>query len=235
MAPGNTSAGEGSPPQAGRFEAVPLFPLPNVVLFPRAVLPLHIFEERYKTMTADALSGRRRIAMALLRPGWEKDYYGRPEIAPVVCVGDILTHEQLPDGKYNFLLQGISRARVVREFKGKAYRCADLEVLAETNGSDADLADQRRRLNDLLRADVAAFLPGAEQFLQLLAGPLTTASVADLIAFHLLDDVETKQSLLADTDVRRRVVRIIDGLAALHPPPAVPVCRPKFREGYHWN
>src|SRR6476661_9296831 len=78
---------------------VPLFPLPNVVLFPRAILPLHIFEERYKTMTADAVRGRRQVAMALLRPGWEKSYYGAPEIEPVVCVGAILSHERLPDGK----------------------------------------------------------------------------------------------------------------------------------------
>src|SRR3954451_18070555 len=95
--------------------AVPLFALPNVVLFPRAVLPLHIFEERYKAMTADALAGRRLVAMALLKSGWGKDYYHRPEIEPVVCVGIILSHERLPDGKYNFLLQGHTRARVARE------------------------------------------------------------------------------------------------------------------------
>src|SRR3954452_13651708 len=88
---------------APQLSAVPLFPLPNVVLFPRAVLPLHVFEERYKAMTADALAGRRKVAMALLRPGWEKNYYGRPEIDPIVCVGDTLSHERLPDGKYNFL------------------------------------------------------------------------------------------------------------------------------------
>src|SRR5947209_20523346 len=99
---------------ASTFPATPLFPLPNVVLFPRAVLPLHIFEERYKAMTAEALGGSRQIAMALLRPGWEKDYYGRPEIEPVVCVGEILTHEQLADGKYNFFLRGVARARVLR-------------------------------------------------------------------------------------------------------------------------
>src|SRR5476651_2067777 len=89
---------------------VPLFPLPNVVLFPRAVLPLHIFEERYKAMTADTLRGDGRIAMALLKPGWEKCYYQRPAIDPVVCVGTILSHEKLPDGTYNFLLQGAIRA-----------------------------------------------------------------------------------------------------------------------------
>src|SRR5580700_7348822 len=99
----------------GILTAVPLFPLPNVVLFPRAILPLHIFEERYKAMTADALVGDGRIAMALLQPGWEKSYYERPRIEPVVCVGRILSHEQLPDGKYNFLLQGMLRATIVRE------------------------------------------------------------------------------------------------------------------------
>src|SRR6476646_9959598 len=97
-------------PSFGDLSAVPLFPLPNVVLFPRAVLPLPIFEERYKQMTADAIVGAEdtgqsaRIAMALFRPGWEKSYYGRPAIEPVVCVGRILNHEKLPDGKYNFLL-----------------------------------------------------------------------------------------------------------------------------------
>src|SRR3954468_13652401 len=88
------------------LSAVPLFPLPNIVLFPRAVLPLHIFEERYRHMTADALAGNKRVAMALLKPGWEKSYYGKPTIDPVVCVGQIVSHEKLPDGKYNFLLQG---------------------------------------------------------------------------------------------------------------------------------
>src|SRR6187399_2949882 len=97
---------------AAEIEAVPLFPLPNVVLFPRAVLPLHIFEERYKVMTASAIRGDRQVAMALLQPGWERDYYHRPAIESVVCIGTILTHEKLPDGKYNFLLQGHTRARV---------------------------------------------------------------------------------------------------------------------------
>src|SRR5688572_28999827 len=127
------------------LSCVPLFPLPNVVLFPRAVLPLHIFEERYKTMTVDAVAGDRQVAMALLMPGWEKNYYHRPTIEPVVCVGTILSHEKLPDGKYNFLLQGHTRARIVREVGDKAYRMAQLEPVAEVNDLEADLADERRR------------------------------------------------------------------------------------------
>src|SRR5437868_10678612 len=147
-----------------RLEAVPLFPLPNVVLFPRAVLPLHIFEERYKAMTADALAGgRRRIAMALLKPGWEKNYYGQAEIAPVVCVGNILSHERLADGKYNFLLQGHTRARLVREVGDEPYRQAVLEPLAQTRSSDADLADARRRLVASSARAAYAALPGGAQ------------------------------------------------------------------------
>src|SRR5687767_8134627 len=111
---------------APSLDAIPLFPLPNVVLFPRAVVPLHIFEDRYKQMTADALAGDKRIAMALLKPGWEKYYYGRPAIEPVVCVGQILSWEQLDDGKYNFLLQGSLRARVVSEERSADYRVARL-------------------------------------------------------------------------------------------------------------
>src|SRR5687768_3020524 len=131
------------------LSAVPLFPLPGVVLFPRAVLPLHIFEERYKRMTADVLRGHRQIAMALLRTGWQKDYYARPEIEPVVCVGTILSHERLPDGRYNFLLQGHTRARVVEEMGDEPYRQARLEPLTETDSSETDLSDARQRLTEL--------------------------------------------------------------------------------------
>ena len=152
----------GSPPDdlpLNFFKAVPIFALPNVVLFPRAVLPLHIFEERYKTMTADALKGRRLMAMALLQPGWEKDYYARPAVDPVVCIGEILNHEQLPDGKYNFLLQGIIRAKIVREYDDQPYRIADLERLPETAVNEMDLADQRMRMTETLKADLHSSFP----------------------------------------------------------------------------
>src|SRR3954469_17833453 len=130
---------------AGSLAAVPLFPLPNVVLFPRAVLPLHIFEDRYKAMTADVLAGNRLIARALRKPGWEKNYYQAPAIEPVVCVGEILSWEQLPDGKYNFLLQGRVRARVMSESKWKAYRVGELNALEETATLEIDLEKERAR------------------------------------------------------------------------------------------
>ena len=199
--------------------AVPLFPLPNVVLFPKAVLPLHVFEERYKKMTADVLRTHRQVAMALLRPGWEKNYYGRPVIDSVVCVGSILSHERLPDGRYNFLLQGHTRARVVREVGEEPYRQAALEPLVETDDSELDLADARRRLVELFDRDSYAALPGGSQIRRLLATSVPTGVIADLLAFNVLadDQVALKQSLLAETSVRSRVTRTIEAVAALRP------------------
>ncbi|HSU65398.1 MAG TPA: LON peptidase substrate-binding domain-containing protein [Tepidisphaeraceae bacterium] len=198
------------------LSAVPLFPLPNVVLFPRAVLPLHIFEERYKAMTADAIDGNRQIAMALLRPGWEKRYHERAEIEPVVCVGTILSHEKLLDGRYNFLLQGTVRARVVREFGHLAYRVAELEALAEKPAMEIDLADERRRLETIFDDHRLLGHGLARRFRELLNGSVSTDIIADLIAFNFLEDIPLKQSLLADRDVRQRVGRTVDALEALH-------------------
>lgn len=198
------------------LRGVALFPLPNVVLFPRAVLPLHIFEERYKDMTADALAGQRRIAMALLRPGWEQNYYQRPAIEPVVCVGTILTHEKLPDGKYNFLLQGQTRARIVREQTGRTYRTVDLKPIVESPTMEIDLLNHRQRLVRWFSEDEPAGAMSS-QFRQLLAGPLNTADIADLVAFNLLDNVSLKQSLLAEADVVQRVERVLQSMEAARP------------------
>src|ERR1700752_3118620 len=91
-----------------------LFPLPNLVLFPSLLQALHIFEPRYRQMTADALAGDRLIAMVLLRPGWEADYDGRPPVHEVACLGRIAAEQRLPDGRFNLQLRGLSRARIVR-------------------------------------------------------------------------------------------------------------------------
>jgi Lon protease-like protein len=187
---------------------VPLFPLPNVVLFPRAVLPLHIFEERYKAMTADALRGSRQVAMALLRDGWEKNYYGRPAIEPVVCVGTIASHERLSDGTYNFLLQGHTRARVVRERPPDElpYRVAELAPIAQSNVLEIDLSEQRERLTFLFNDGPLARVCLARQFRSLLerSGACidvnrawSTPDIVDLMAFTLLDDVVAKQPAVA--------------------------------------
>ena len=95
--------------------AVRLFPLPDLVMFPHVVQPLHIFEPRYRDMLNDALDGDGLIAMSILAPGWETDYDGRPALLPHVCVGKVVTHQRLDDGRYNLMLLGMRRGRIVAE------------------------------------------------------------------------------------------------------------------------
>ena len=124
-------------------DRVPVFPLPNVVFFPKTYLPLHIFEPRYRRMVADAATGGQCIAMALLKEGWEPEYYGNPAIYPIVCVGRLMSVQALPDGRSNILLQGLERGTVRTEHFEKPYREATIAVLPRTE--EPDLAPEVRR------------------------------------------------------------------------------------------
>ena len=126
-------------------DLLPLFPLPNVVLFPNVFLPLHIFEPRYREMVADALAGDRMIGMVLLCPGWDHDYEGRPPVYPIGCSGVLTHNERLPDGRYNLGLRGIERFRIVEEDHARSYRRALVEPLGERALSELDLAVIRRQ------------------------------------------------------------------------------------------
>lgn len=130
----------------GLPQLLPLFPLPNVVLFPGIPLPLHVFEPRYRKMVADALEAHRTIGMALLRPGHEADYLGRPPIYPIGCAGLIQRHERLADGRYNVLLHGRRRFRVLEEHEGEPYRLASIEPLDDLRGDVTSLDATRGEL-----------------------------------------------------------------------------------------
>jgi Lon protease-like protein len=129
---------------------IPLFPLGDVVLFPRVPVPLHIFEPRYRKMIADALAGPRVVGMVLLRPGWETDYEGRPPVFQSGCAGRIDHSEELPDGRYNIVLRGLTRFRVREEHEGEPYRLATVEALADALGPAAGVEAARQRVVDLV-------------------------------------------------------------------------------------
>ncbi len=135
---------------------IPIFPLPNAVLFPNVFLPLHIFEPRYRQMVADALAGDRIIGMTLLRPGFERDYEGRPPIYEIGCAGVITHAEKLADGRYDMVLRGIEKFRVTGEDATKAYRLAHVQPIAEaiTEEERPILRQQRQRLEAVLAATV---------------------------------------------------------------------------------
>ena len=106
---------------------IPIFPLPNVVLFPEVPLPLHIFEPRYCAMVRDALAGPGLIGMVLLRGDWADDYHGAPELYRTGCVGRIVETTPLPEGKFNIVLAGIREFTIVSEQRERAYRQATVE------------------------------------------------------------------------------------------------------------
>jgi Lon protease-like protein len=125
------NTGRASSERIGSFsipDRLPVFPLPNVVFFPKTYLPLHIFELRYRRMVADTAMGSRCIAMALLKEGWEPDYYGNPSIYPTLCVGRIMSVQPLPDGRSNILLQGLERCEIQEEHFERPYREATIRL-----------------------------------------------------------------------------------------------------------
>jgi Lon protease-like protein len=139
---------------------IPIFPLPNVVLFPNVFLPLHIFEERYREMVRDALEGDRIIGMVLLKAGWEPEYEGHPTVYSVGCAGVITHVERLTDGRFNLILKGLGKFRIRGEEREKTYRVALVDALPErlTDTDRLGLQDQRGRLEALL----ATFLDTTE-------------------------------------------------------------------------
>jgi Lon protease-like protein len=131
---------------------IPIFPLPNVVLFPHVFLPLHIFEPRYRQMVEDALKGDRIIGMVLLRPGWEGNYEGRPDVYPIGCAGVITHAERLPDGRFNIVLRGMEKFRLEDEDSARLYRVARVEPIDEPLPAElrTEMQAERRRLEALL-------------------------------------------------------------------------------------
>jgi Lon protease-like protein len=134
-------------------DLLPLFPLPGTVLFPSVFLPLHIFEPRYREMIADALASDRLIGMVLLKSGWERDYEGRPAVFPIGCSGVITHVERLGDGRYNIVLRGLDRFRILSEEGSRSYRRGIVESVSErvvTAEERATLRKQRGKLEALL-------------------------------------------------------------------------------------
>lgn len=133
-------------------DTIPIFPLDDVFVFPNILLPLNIFEPRYRAMVADALKGDRVIGMVQLRPGYEPNYEGRPAVFAIGCAGVITQVDQLPDGRYTILLRGLVKFRILSEDQSRPYRLAKVEPIPEEPDEKerAALTRQRERLIALM-------------------------------------------------------------------------------------
>ena len=193
-------------PDAIRLPSViPIFPLRDVTLFPHVSRPLFIFEPRYRAMVADALTGDRIIGMVLLRPGYEKDYEGRPPVYAVGCAGRITKYEQLPDGRYIIELRGFSKFRVTSEDQSRPYRLASVEAIEDVSDTDGrvDVSALRLSLESLL----TTFLPLEQELLL-----LPDEEFVNLIAQSLELEPVDRQELLELNGPAARAQALIDRL-----------------------
>jgi len=199
----------------------PVFPLPNVVLFPHVALPLHIFEPRYRQMVEDVLEEGRIIAMALFKPGWEPEYDGEPAIHEMVCLGRITADEKLEAGKYNIVVTGIHRAVVVEELDTELpYRMAKLELYRDFYSTEP-LVNHKTRQHELLQLFRGLFPNTRSDSLlsQVLEADLPLGVLTDLMAAVLKVDPIQKLPLLEELDVDLRSDLLLDHLrrmAAVH-------------------
>jgi uncharacterized protein len=200
---------------------VRLFPLPNVVMFPHVILPLHIFEPRYCDLLEDSLATDRLIAMALLVPGWEHTLDPCPKIAPISCLGRIISHTRLPEGRHNIMLAGLRRAAVKEELSlTRPFRRAKVELLddyypAEGAGKRARL---QRRLLDAFRRFVPKTSLAQEQFEQLLSQQISLGMLTDIVSFTISLPLPLKQQLLNEWHVDRRAAVLLEALQRMMNP-----------------
>jgi hypothetical protein len=193
-------------------QALKVFPLPSAVLFPHAALPLHIFEPRYRALVRDALAGDKVMALAQLEPGWESQYGERPPMQPMMCAGLIIWHEELEDGRYNILLQGVSRARLLGELANEElYRQARVQLLPDPVYEGPEEERLRQAVFELAGRVPASF---AENLLPVVARAQGGA-LADVVAAAVVPEPERRQQLLCELDVRKRLESVLDDVGEL--------------------
>jgi len=184
---------------------LPLFPLPDLVFFPSTRLPLHVFEPRYRKMVSDALEADQRFGIVLLRPGWQADYQGAPPVHRFGTLGTIEQAVTLDDGRYNLLVRGDVRFRIVDEVMRDPYRTARVVVQPQITAASEDAYAQREWLADLAK-QYLQFLPNQMPVPEIETvglEPLTNALIMSLNV-----ESEEKQKLLEIDDLIQRAEQI---------------------------
>ena len=185
---GQSEAQTAPDPGAALPRAIPIFPLQDIMLFPGASRPLHIFEPRYREMVADALEGDRVIGMVMLHAGYEDEYTGNPPIYDIGCAGVITNVQRLEDGRYNIVLSGLMKFRITSEDRSRSYRVAEIEALPEPL-SDTD-RDALRGHRPLLMQLLASVAPGQEPTPDELADEILVNGLSQFLGMSALDRLD---------------------------------------------
>jgi len=196
---------------------LPMFPLPNVVLFPHALLPLHIFEERYKAMARDVLAGHHFLAVSLLTAPEEAVMEERPPVQRIAGVGEVVMAHELPDGRFNLVVRGRARIRIDDELdSNQPYRLISASELPDLPASDAgDLRDADQSLRALVGHLADAIPEGGELLRQVVVSQETASELVDVLAAALVVDPVLRQRLLETRDVMKRIERVSSEVVAM--------------------
>jgi Lon protease-like protein len=189
---------------------LPLFPLPNIVFFPQTRMPLHVFELRYRQMVKDVLESDQRFGIVLLRPGWESEYYGAPPVFPFGTLGTIEQAVALEGGRYNIVVRGDVRFRILDEVSRVPYRTARVLAEPEVEQETARARLERERLADLSR-QYLMYLPDQTAVPEIDTVNLDALTNALIMSLNL--DVEEKQKLLEMNDVMERAGEVGEELS----------------------
>jgi Lon protease-like protein len=189
---------------------IPLFPLATVVFFPNTLLPLHVFETRYRQMVSDIMSAERIIGMVLLKPGWEKDYQGNPEIYNVACMGRMVSAEPLEDGRFNIVLYGLKRVKILETVKDNPYRLVRVKILEDVHGTNEEV--YRERIIELVSKWNGMLGKEHESHRINIDTRLPLENLTDAFASLNISNVFEKQELLEEVSILKRAEKILSYL-----------------------
>ncbi len=204
---GESAVPDAWPPEAEetskptRGVIVPLFPLPNLFLFPGTLMPLHIFEPRYTRMVEDCLDGPGRIAVGAVLESHHKELQGSPPVFPTAGLGEIAKHERLPDGRFLIVLAGLARVRIQEVNSATPYRQVEAVLLRELPPTKAESALLATKLR-------AALVERAPELVQLPEG-MPVGHLADLLILRLGLMQAQAEALYGCLDVADRATRAL--------------------------
>ena len=193
-------------------KALPIFPLPGTLLMPGGMLPLHVFEPRYRQLVEDCLRDDLPLSVPQLVEGGRPDAHGRPAVLPYACVGRIAAHHKLEDGRFNILVQPLARVRILEEpLSDRAYRVVRAAVLQDTPADEGELARVGERVRRLLVPMVARLGPPAEGLGKALVA-IPAARVSEMVSGFVVRAEPARQTLLAQDDPLARARLVEEGV-----------------------
>jgi len=201
------------------LERLPLFPLPGTVFFPNTLLPLHVFEPRYRALTQHCIDKQWPMAVVLIEPGHEADQAGTPPIAQLAGIGHLVMHDRLTDGRFDIVLQGLSRVQILEELPADdttGYRTARAQLVSDYIHPDRELLQQKTHT---VRSALTTLVARDRKIAEMVSAPyFSTRSpsvLADALCALVFADPVKRQQLLACTRVHERLDHVLERLTDL--------------------